>query len=287
MADTNSIPADTVQGAFVDGTQVTTSADDTEVSTETEAYDFAAFVEDLDEADVTLDAPEATPADATVAETVPPVVAPVTEPVQQAPTEPVQPAPVEPAAAPTQEPSTGDPAQVQQQMAEFIRNSAQLLAEQTYALDPATAELVDKQKPSQIIPVLAGRIHMQVMTATMNQVANMFPTLLKMHTENNTEIQQTENAFYTEFPALKGNEEVVNRIARAYVAQNPKAKKENAFKEIGTMAMITLKIPLTGAPQPAPAPVQKPFMPVSAMGASMPSAPSGEGSWIDTLIEED
>lgn len=265
-----------------------------EAADDVDAFDFADFAEDLDEV---TEEPAVSEGETPQPQTTEPPAAPASpavpvEPAAQVPqTPPVTPpvAPTEPVTAPAEQSSPEQtPEQTQQQMATFVESASKLLAEKVYNLDEATAKAVDTQKPSQIIPILAGRIHMQVMTAAMNQFANMFPALLDMHTSQRELVQQTEDTFFEKFPQLKAHGETVNRIARAYLQQNPKADQAAAMQEIGTMAMLTLRLPLT-QPQPTPAAVPTaPVMPVSAIGASGQQPASQDGSnWLTQLIEEE
>jgi hypothetical protein len=181
---------------------------------------------------------------------------------------------------------------VQQQMAQFVENGAKLLAEKVYMLDAETAAIVDGRKPSEFIPQLAGRLHMQILTAAMNQMSNMFGPLLEMHTQQRTEVETVERDFFAQYPQLKEHGDTVNRVARAYVQNNPNVSREQAFREIGTMSMVMLRLPLTTqAPQQQQQPQQQSahFPPLAAIGGrgGAEATPAGQPDWVTQLITEE
>ena len=199
--------------------------------------------------------------------------APQQEPVAQQEPEPeAEPAPT--------------PEDLRTQQEEFFRKGSEVLAEQVYVLDDETKEALDTT-PSEVVPKLMGQMHMQIMTAAVTQVANMLPSMLAMQNERQTAADARDEKFYTDFPHLKGHEETVLKMGRAYRQANPNATFETAAPEIAAMAQVALRLPVQQS-QPSPAPKAVPPKPTSAR-APAPAAPAvqNQTEWDELINEED
>lgn len=171
------------------------------------------------------------------------------------------------------------------QYEKFFTDSVEVLSEKVYKLDAETAEKLDTS-PSEVIPKLAATLHMQVLTAAVTQIANMLPSAMAMQGERQTVAQQREQKFYEKFPALKEHSTTVQRLAAAYRQTNPKADFDTAVSEIGTMAMVALRLPLEASPQKEPL-AAKPVIPTSGKGGATPPPPQPDKTVWDELIEEE
>jgi hypothetical protein len=188
----------------------------------------------------------------------------------------------------TQAESSQTPEDINAQYEAFFNQSVDLLEKNVYTFDEETREALDTN-PSQVLPKLAAQMHMQVMSAALTQVYNMFPTLLQEHQGKMSAVQEAEDAFYTEYPQLKGHEETVNRIAQVYRQANPKATDRKMIaSEVAAMAMVQARIPLPGTQpqQPEPAKV-KPVVPTSARGGTTSTPTTANPSEWDELIQEE
>lgn len=156
--------------------------------------------------------------------------------------------------------------------------------EQVYQFAPEVAEELDTT-PSKVLPKLAATLHMQVLTAAVTQVANMFPSLMEMHMDRTSHVKATEERFFTEYPALREHSPMVQRIAQAYRAINPNATYEQIAPEVAAMAMVQARIP---APTPQADPVlTKPVTPTSQRGAPpAPSQTQQKSVWDELITDE-
>lgn len=181
-----------------------------------------------------------------------------------------------------QEPTVAaKPEDLQAQYQEFITRSVDNLTASTYKLTDEQKELADTS-PSELLPKMAAMVHMQVLTQATTLMANMLPQMLPMITEKQSLDQQAEEKFFTQFPQLREHRDDVFRVARAYKSANPNVTGERAMQEIGTMAMVSLRLPLT---QPEPveqvAP-SRPVIPTSAQGGPAPRP----GRQIDNVFSQ-
>lgn len=209
-----------------------------------------------------------------------------------------QPQQPQPQAAPG-DGAEGTPQDINAQFAAFAEQRAGELAEKVYALDEETKELLDTE-PSKVIPQLAGRLHMEVLTTALTQMVQIMPNLMRYQNDITSKEQKAEDTFYTAFPDLKEHKETVETFARAFMQANPGATQEQAIQSIGTMASVQLGIalpgaqpaPATPAAQPAPQPQVQPVAltppaPTSTAGGSGQPEPPGQASVWEELIQGD
>lgn len=183
------------------------------------------------------------------------------------------------------EPST-TPEELNAAYKEFFDKSVETLAEQVYVFDDVTKEALDTT-PSEVLPKLAGQLHMQVLSAALTQVYNLFPQMLQEHQTRISAHTEAEEAFYQEYPQLKEHKQTVDRIAAIYRQANPQQKDLNTIKsEIAAMAMVQARIPLPSQQQQPPA--VKPVIPTSARGGTTRApAPSQQTQWDELVNDED
>lgn len=202
----------------------------------------------------------------------------------------------QPPQAPTQEGTSQTVEEFNQQFNAFFEQRVGELAQNVYALDDATKEALDTE-PSKVIPQLAGRLHMQVLTTALNQVAQMLPTVMSEFSSQNQANQQAEDSFYDKWGSLKEHKSAVEAVAQVYMQANKGVDMEKAINDIGTMVSVQLGIPLPtpGNPQPAPQsqtpqaqPVAlTPLAPASSGGAGASTTNTGQPeakSWLEDLV---
>ncbi len=176
------------------------------------------------------------------------------------------------------------PVDLNAQYEEFFNKAVEAL-EPVYVLSEEVAEELDTS-PSTAIPKLAARLHMQVLTAAVTQVANMFPQLMQVETERKDVYKQSEERFFNEYPQLKGHERTVLQMAQAVHSMNPNATYEDIAPQVAAMAMVQEKIlPSDTAPPEPPAP--KPVTPTSVKGGTPRTEPPKPKTWVDELLEEE
>lgn len=214
---------------------------------------------------------------------VPPTTQTTPAPTPQENSVPAQTAQIAPV---TSAPQQISPEDLTREYQTFFDNTAKMLSEQVYVLDEPTREKLDTN-PSEVIPMLAGRLHMQILTAAVTQMANMFPQMLAEHSERNTIVQQRESSFFTQFPDLAGHKETVQRMAMAYRNANPSASLEQAVQEIGTMSRVSLRLPVGGniAP-PQGQQMTPPVVPTAVRGGGGAMLPAATASVWDELISD-
>lgn len=218
---------------------------------------------------------------------------PAPEPVQQE--QPQTPAPAESAPQQAaqelpQQPATGvegavPPTDINAQYKEFFEKSVDVLADQVYKFDEQTAEELDTN-PSKVLPKIAAQLHMQVLTASITQVANAFPALMALHNDRNAVEREREDKFFGEYPHLKDHKDTVTRVAQVYHSMYPNDPYEVRAPKIAAMAMVEAKVPMPQA-QPQPV-VATPPIPTSARGApSTPAPVQQKNEWTELIEDED
>lgn len=215
-------------------------------------------------------------------EETPPVVEPPV-PVEAEPT--VQPEVPKPEPQIQEVPPSQTPEEIKASYEKFFEDSIDALATKVYQLDEETIEKLDTQ-PSEVIPKLAGRLHMQILTAAVTQIANMLPGMMAMQGERQTVSQKNEQDFFESFPKLSEHRETVQRLATAYRQTNPDAPFKQAMEEVGAMSMVALRLIADTPQSPSPGPIP-PVTPTSAKGPGAPPAPAVEKTQWDELIEEE
>jgi len=267
-----------------------------DVQDDTDGFDFASFSEDAPEVDHSVEAPSspalADPAPEPVPATPSPTPAPAAEPAattapaaaqDPATPAPTSTAPVQPTPAPASAPV--DQATLQADYEKFVGQSVDFLEKNVYALSDETKEALNAD-PASVIPQLAARLHMQVLTTAVTQIANLVPVLSSQVMEMQARDRAAEDSFFQTYPQLKDHYQDVLRVAQVYKSHNPNAATEVAKREIAAMAMVSLG--LTPQVTPAlPSNVPPAVVPTSARGGAVSAPPPGSVSQWDELINED
>lgn len=219
--------------------------------------------------------------------------APVGEQPPAQPTPTAQAAPVgeEPAApvARTQE-------QVQEGYREWRGQVEGLLATNHYNL--SSEQLAELElNPGEFIPKMMSRVYLDSVTATLAQVVNYLPQMIRSVQETHTKATAAEDKFYERWPNLKDHHATVLRVGQVYRQLNPGASMEDFINEVGAQTMIAMRIPpeelarhLT-APKPngnaaaTAAARAAPFQPAATSPAGRP-APATPKNPFEALAEE-
>lgn len=194
---------------------------------------------------------------------------PAKEPEPEPEPEPVQ----EPVKVPTREELEGMYAEHREKTLPQLTELFTLTDEEAAALD---------EKPSEIIPQLAGKMMYDTMLSTYNAVMSAMPTVVQTYLAASRKAEKAKGQFYDAWPALNNakSSKAVQSAIQAYRGANPRSELKDIIKGAGVMAMINLGLdPLVKetkevTPPKAPAPAA----PVSPGGVppTPPVKPGGE-----------
>jgi hypothetical protein len=192
------------------------------------------------------------------------------QPVQQQPQGQVeqQPQAAQQPAAPVQQ-AEQQPVQ-QPQMTEEQLQTQRNAARETwkaglinnYALSEEQAAMVISD-PGSVLPAMAADIHMRMLDDTAQFIRTALPDMIAQTMKQNQALEEGQNLFFTEWPELKGKEDMVMRMGQLWRQQNPYASREEFIKQVGPLAWNAAGLSLQdlvsrgGRPQPQgnPAPV--------------------------------
>lgn len=247
-------------------------------NTELEAVTGAAGTPDVD--NQPDPAPGETPSPAASQEA--PAQQPATTEAPAASTEP-QPAPVQPAAppepvaqAPEAAPATTPPAEnIQEVFTDWRTKTEDLLAQHHYALSAEDMARLDTE-PQEIIPRLLSKVYLDAVSASISQVVQYLPQMVRQVNEQHAVNSQSENAFFERWPDLKQHQQTVISIGQVYRQRNPQATAEQFINEVGAAAMVSLRLDPSKGQAPASQPAQAaPFVPAaqSPQGGAPKAAP--------------
>jgi len=229
--------------------------------------------DDLDEAPADSgQAKEAKPEEAPVAEGEKPAEAEAAPEAKPAEAKPEEAAPEEPAVPPAGEPPQPQPTEeeLHEQYATWRTGAEEALAKGHYLLDEKTVEeLEDPESAATVIPRLMSRVYLDAVTASVGHVLAALPQLITSMNEVQRQSDKSEASFFEAWPQLKDHRPDIIRLGQMYRQVFPQASEVDFVREVGSQALIALKIPME-APEAKPsAPVVKPFTP--AVGAGAPA----------------
>lgn len=149
-----------------------------------------------------------------------------------------------------------------------------------YAFDPVRDQAAIEElrtNPEVALPKLAANLHYEVQLATYNSVMQAVPELIQQVMTRRDEVKVLETSFREMYPQLHTKPEyqqAAENSIRAIRTANPQMPMSDVLKSAGIMAMITLGLPLPGAPAPV-----APAAPVaSVVRAPPPGRPAGVGA---------
>lgn len=233
--------------------------------------------EDLDVVEIPADS--ASSEDATTTAPVPLEVAPAVVPPapdgQKPATVPqestaAQPQPPVPAAPDV----PNDPGQLAQMLNQNRDSVIDALAKGPFALTPQEVEML-QEDAVKAVPRLLARTHLDAVSTALNHISNLVPRMIELHMRVKNANTDAKNEFFKANPVLdpRLHGKDVERLARLYRAANPNAALADVIRDVGALAVQTLKL-TPQAPTPTPKPngaSPQPFVP--AMGGSPKGPP--------------
>lgn len=120
-------------------------------------------------------------------------------------------------------------------------------------------------EPEKVLPMLAARMQVEAFEGVLHTVLSMVPQIVQRQVAAFRAATEYENAFYSQFPELRGHSDTVRRVAVMYRQANPTAPPEQAIREIGRMA-TSLVQSSNVAPQKPPRQRARPFVPAAPSG---------------------
>lgn len=176
------------------------------------------------------------------------------------------------------------PEELRANLDQYVNQAQELLAKQVYSMtDDDVAEL--EENPAEFFPKVAARLHMQVMQASVMNVARMLPMLMENINSAKTAATSHEEAFFQKWPSLQGKNEVVTRIGQVYRQMYPQATAEQFINDVGAQATVALGLN-SKAPEEQAAPKAAPHKPAGASAAPR-AAPRKDTNEFALLAEDD
>lgn len=201
---------------------------------------------------------------------------PLAAPEVVAPAAPSQPAPVE--AAPPAEDIT-------KVYTDWRVQTEDLLAQHHYKLNEEEMALLDTN-PQEVIPKIAAKVYLDAVSAAITQVTNYLPRMVRSVIEQDAVNTESENQFFSAWPALKGHKESVLKIGQVYRQMNPQASAEQFVNEVGAAAMVSLRLDPQGARAPATPAAPAAFVPAAQTPQGGVAAPKGKVNPFTALNAE-
>lgn len=190
---------------------------------------------------------------------VPPVQTPVVPPAQTAEQKPAQPTTTTTPAAevpvgeePAAQPPSRTAEEVQGDYRTWRGQTEGLLATHHYKLTQEELDQLD-ENPGEFIPKIMSKVYLDAVTATLSQVVQYMPQMVRQVNEQSTKAVKTEDKFYEAWPDLRNHHATVVRIGQVYRNLNPNASVEDFINEVGAQTMVALRMQ-----PPAQTPTAKP-----------------------------
>lgn len=160
------------------------------------------------------------------------------------------------------------------------------LADEVYAMsDDEFANVT--QDPKEFARAAAG-LHMNAVEAAVTAVRDILPQYVSSLLSQQKQSTSAEEAFYAQWPKLKGQEQLISTYGVAWKQANPKATLEQKIQGIGQLVSVVLGHEAGETQPPAPPPPAPPHVGVSALGgaAAPPRVPSSAGDMWAQVDEE-
>jgi hypothetical protein len=161
-----------------------------------------------------------------------------------------------------------------------------------YQLNEEEADLF-LTRPGEIVPQMAARIYVDVFESVLGAVNQMLPVKVGELSAVTNQAAEYTRQFYEAWPQLKTEEgqTTVNNIAKVYRQLNQTASPEDFMRDVGTQAVVALKLPIPGVTDveaPAEQEAPKPFTPSGAAAAvgDIPDDPRQSGNQFERLHAE-
>lgn len=202
--------------------------------------------------------PPATPSTSAAAT---PPVPPSPAPKPGEPTQPPAPAP-QPPAPPVAPPAAETPEQklAREKLAQEAQEANMKKLEEFYKLgDDLSARF--QTEPENVLPILAGRLHMEVLNSARRMFEAEMPKLLHQYQQVQEANASSKEAFYSRWPSLKGKDAEVLQIGEMHFKMNPNQTPAERLEAVGKLACAALGIQPDAAPS-------------SGNGSTSPTPPS-------------
>lgn len=148
------------------------------------------------------------------------------------------------------------------------------LAEGRYAISDEQAEKMDMSPETMKVYSrdLAG-VYMDAVIGAIGHITQALPQLLEAALITRNDAAGAETAFYDAWPKLNGKEHgsTIQRLGTAYRSLNPTVSMEDFIREVGSQAMVALRIPAEEIASQAPTEPTAPSEPFKPAGAGSPS----------------
>jgi uncharacterized protein with HEPN domain len=185
---------------------------------------------------------------------------------------PADPAPVDPANAAQDD---NRPVGIGELVQVFEAKGAELtdaLAAKNFQLSPEEVEELETDAVA-AVPKLLARAQVKAVQASLAYMQQFVPHMIAQHTAQQTESVNTEQQFFTQFPALNKAEhgDAIRTISHALRAQNPQMPIDQLLAMTGAVVMqqFGVQAPAPQAQQQAPAPQKtQPFVPAQSTQAA-------------------
>lgn len=153
-----------------------------------------------------------------------------------------------------------------EQAAELFTNwrstTEDLLAENHYKLSDEDIQMYEED-PAKLVSRMASRVYLDSISAAFQQFVTYLPRMVDQVLVQREASSRQEDSFFGAWPELKGHQDVVVRLGRAYRTQNPAASVDDFINEVGAQAMVALRLTPKGRGNGAPKPQAKAFKPAS------------------------
>lgn len=164
-------------------------------------------------------------------------------------------------------------------------------AGEPFKLTEAEAAALDTDAMS-VIPKLMGRVYAQALKSAASLIQNFAPEIAQSTYQRQTasaaKSSEAMNEFYATHSELnaKDHQAVVDRWAKAFRAQNPKATRKEAIEFVGRAVKVELGLPAVAAAGKVPAARAAPFAPARP-GGKAPVTAQEETPWDGLDFDHD
>lgn len=122
------------------------------------------------------------------------------------------------------------------------------------------------------LPKMAARVMLETYEAVLGYLTQQLPAII----HNYATARDGANEFYAAWPDLKGQDELISEVGRAYMKRNPKATRQDFIRDVGAAVSAMLGKGASAKPPAQNRQGTKPHTPARTSGGA-PLAPAGRG----------